>query len=274
MSRQFTEAGIALAEDDALELVLGLCGLSQTDYVLRGNEGLTADQLSALQSARDRRLSGEPVDRILGWRDFYGRRFEIDNVLSPRGDTEVLLLSALRALEKRPQPSVLELGVGSGALVISILCEIISATAVGTDISAPALQTARANASRHGITERIEFRASDWFANVPHKQFDAILSNPPYIDAVAMDALPREVGGFDPVLALSGGEDGLAPYRKIIPAAPDFLKPGGVIALEIGFDQGEAVSAMMRSAGFEAVEIIQDPARLDRVVHAIRPGAA
>ncbi|GLQ21537.1 peptide chain release factor N(5)-glutamine methyltransferase [Algimonas porphyrae] len=270
MTRRFAEAGLPFADEDALDLLLGLVGLTQTDYILRGADPLGDAELAALQAATERRLKGEPVDRILGWRDFYGRRFAIDNVLSPRGDTEVLLLAALGAIRDISAPRLLDLGTGSGALAISILCERPDATLMATDREPAALLTAARNAASHGVSDRLTLIQSDWFAEIPPSRFDAVLSNPPYISTAAMAGLAREVAAHDPETALHGGPDGLAPYRIIIPSAADALVPGGWLGVEIGFDQGQAVAALFSEAGFERVCVCPDPAGQDRIVHGWR----
>jgi len=266
IARQFAAASLPFADEDALDLLLGLTGLSQTDYVLRGNDPVPPEQLDALRLGAERRLAGDPVDRILGWREFYGRRFAIDDVLSPRGDTEVLLLAALDAVQDVEAPRLLDLGTGSGALAISVLCERPDATAIATDREATALQTTRLNAEALKVRDRLETLQSDWFTALPPTPFDAVLSNPPYITSDAMTALDREVAGHDPVGALHGGHDGLDPYRIIVPGARDYLRPGGWLGVEIGFDQGEAVQAIFESADYRDIRLLADPAGLDRVV--------
>ena len=271
LAAQFRAAGLPFAEDDALELVLGLSGLDHAQYLARGTEFLTTDALDALRDAADRRLRGEPVDRILGYRDFYGRRFAIDGVLSPRGDSEVLLLAALGAVRDTPRPRVLELGTGSGALAVSLVAEHAGAQVTATDASPAALRTAQINARAHRADGRLRLLGADWWNGV-EGVFDAVLSNPPYITDAAMTALPREVAAFDPPLALRGGADGLEAFRAIVPGAGRHLMPGGWLGVEIGFDQGEAVSGLFRAAGFEAVGVRCDPADLPRVVEGRWPG--
>ena len=232
LAKRFSDAGLPFAAEDALDLVLGVSGLSRAE-VVAGAELPDAD---ALEAAALRRLQGEPVDRILGHRDFYGRRFSISGVLSPRGDTEVLLLAALEAVRDVDAPRLLELGTGSGALAVSILAERADARVTATDISEAALRTAAANAEAHGVDDRLTLLRSDWFAAV-EGTFHAVLSNPPYIDDAAMEALSREVAEHDPDLALRGGADGLDAYRAIVPDARAHLVPGGWLGVEIGFDQ-------------------------------------
>jgi release factor glutamine methyltransferase len=266
MARQFDAADLPFADEDALDLLLGLTGLSRADYVMRGTEFITAEDFAALRAAAEQRLTGRPVDRILGWRDFYGRRFDIADVLSPRGDTEVLLLAALTAIKDSAAPCFIDLGTGSGALAVSLLCERHDAIGLATDCAEGSLATARRNAKAHGVTDRLTLLQSDWFAAVPKTPVDAILSNPPYITTDAMAALSKEVADHDPEGALHGGTDGLNPYRTLIPEARGHLRPGGWLGVEIGFDQGEAVHALFTSADYRNVRIIKDPAGLDRVV--------
>ncbi|MEM9599931.1 MAG: peptide chain release factor N(5)-glutamine methyltransferase [Pseudomonadota bacterium] len=271
LARQFADADLPFADEDALDLLLSITGLSRTDYTLKGTDFISEAAFDALQAAAQRRLSGEPVDRILGFRDFYGRRFVIDNVLSPRGDTEVLLLAALDAVRDRSAPQLLDLGTGSGALAISILCERPDARVTATDLSRDALETAARNAETHGVADRLTLIRSDWFASLPEARYDAILSNPPYITTQAMTSLSREVSEHDPHQALHGGTDGLDPYRSLIPGSVAFLKRGGWLGVEIGHDQRDAVMSLLCAANFARVESQTDPAGLDRLVSGVRP---
>ena len=266
LTQTFQAAKLPFAEEEAMDLILGLCGLSPTDYVLRGTDTLTREQIETLREATKRRLSGDPVDRILGWRDFYGRPFSIQNVLSPRGDTEVLLLSALDAVSTIESPRLLDLGTGSGALAITLLCEREDATAIATDIDDAAISTARDNAKNLTVSHRLTLLQSNWFDAIPTQSFHAILSNPPYITSRAMSDLEPEVANHDPSLALHGGEDGLDPYRQLIPRARDYLTPNGWLGVEIGFDQGDAVRALFESNDYSDIELLLDPAGHDRVV--------
>ena len=274
LARQFREAGLPFPDEDALDLLLGLTGLSHADYVARGTDFVSAETFDALRRAADRRLAGEPVDRILGWREFDGRRFAIDNVLSPRGDTEVLLRAARQAVRDVPDARLLELGTGSGALAVSLLAERPDCRVTATDLSEDALRTAKRNADAHGVEDRLSLVRSDWFESLPGSaRFDAVLSNPPYITTDAMARLSSEVADHDPHLALHGGADGLDPYRVIIPGARERLMPEGWLGVEIGFDQGSPVSTLMRGSGFQDVSVLQDPAGLDRVVCGQAPSA-
>jgi len=271
LAKQFAAADLPFADEDALDLLLGVTGLSQSDYVSRGPERLSTAQQDRLLQAATRRLSGEPVDRILGWRDFYGRRFAIDNVLSPRGDTEVLMLAALDAVKNIAAPSLIDLGTGSGALAVTLLCERTDSRVLATDYDANALKTARRNGAAHGVSDRLTLLRSDWMSAIPAQQADAIVSNPPYITTKAMRALDREVLDHDPDSALHGGDDGLDPYRIIVPGAREYLRPNGWLGVEIGYDQGQAVTAMYRESGYEAIRLLTDPAGFDRVICGRKP---
>lgn len=266
LTEQFRQAGVTLAEEDARELVMAVTGFTLTDFVLRGTEFLSPEQFDLVKNYADRRLGGEPVDAILGWREFYGRRFTISkDVLSPRGDTEVLVEQGLKALEGLETPHILDLGTGSGAVLSTLLAEIEQASGVGADVSERALNIARENTHALGVAGRAELLHSDWFEHIDGL-FDLIISNPPYITDEAMQGLDKDVADYDPDLALRGGEDGLDPYHIIIAQAPHHLKTGGACWVEIGFDQGQAVKQIFETHGFKNTQIVQDLSGHDRCV--------
>ena len=202
-----------------------------------------------------RRLAGEPVSRILGSREFYGRGFLIDpNTLDPRPDTETLVDAALaiarQAGGRGRRLRLLDLGTGSGCLLITLLAELPQAAGLGTDLSLPALSLARTNARCLGVEDRADFIAGDWLEPVAGA-FDLIVVNPPYLATEEIDRLPREVAMHDPRLALDGGADGLDAYRRIAAGAAARLAPGGAILLEVGPGQAEGVLALLRGAGLQ-----------------------
>jgi release factor glutamine methyltransferase len=189
------------------------------------------------------------------------------DVLDPRPETEVLVAAALEAGFRR----VLDLGVGSGAILLSLLADRAEATGVGTDLSAAALAVAQANADALGVAARVGFQQADWFSGLVG-QFDLIVSNPPYIAEDEMSGLAPEVRDWEPWLALTPGGDGLAAYRAIAAGVGAHLAPGGRVILEIGPTQGAAVAALLAEAGLEGVAVRPDLDGRDRIVAAWLPG--
>ena len=273
LTQAFSEAEFSFAEDDALEIVLAATGFDKTALMLRGKEFLTPEVFEIIQNHMARRLSGEPVDHILGWREFYGRRFKIsEDVLSPRADTETLVRGALTRLKKTPRPFVLDMGTGSGAIGLTLLAEVQEAELIATDISEAALLIAKANADSFDLENRTIFTQGTWWEAVPKDRlFDMILSNPPYITDAAMETLETEVTDYDPDLALRGGADGLNAYRIIVAKAASYLKPDGWLGLEIGFDQANALKTLLESGPWNDVTIDKDLSGLDRTVWAKVP---
>jgi len=220
------------------------------------------EQLIALRAVR------VPVSHLLGTREFYGRSFNVSNdVLDPRPDTETLIEAALST----PFDHVLDLGTGSGCILITLLAERTSASGVGVDLSEAACLQASANAVRHQVQGRAQIAQSNWFGTVEGR-FDLIVSNPPYISAEEMTSLSPEVRDHEPRMALTDEGDGLGAYRHIASAAPDFLLPGGRILVEIGPTQAKAVAALMDAAGLTGIRVIPDLDGRDRVVGAQLPG--
>ncbi|MCE8555047.1 peptide chain release factor N(5)-glutamine methyltransferase [Ruegeria pomeroyi] len=219
------------------------------------------DQLISLRAVR------VPVSHLVGERDFYGRRFKVSGeVLDPRPETETLIEAALSA----PFDRVLDLGVGSGAILVTLLGERPSATGLGVDLSEAACLQASANAVLHRVGARADIRRSDWFEAVEGR-FDLIVSNPPYIALSEMDTLAPEVREHEPELALTDGGDGLGAYRHIAAGAPDYLLPGGRLLVEIGPTQARAVSDLFQAAGLSGLRVIPDLDGRDRVVAAHLP---
>jgi release factor glutamine methyltransferase len=215
----------------------------------------------------ERRAAGEPVSHLLGFREFYGRRFAVDGrVLDPRPETEVLVVEALR----HDFAEVLDLGTGSGCILVTLLAERPGARGLGVDASPEALEVARANAAALGAAGRCDLRVSDWYAEVAGR-FDLIVSNPPYISEAEMPGLAPEVRGHDPHMALTPGGDGLDPYRVIAAGAGDHLAPGGRLLVEIGSGQGADVQAIFAAAGLEDVRCHPDMDGRDRLVGAVAP---
>lgn len=270
LTQAFLEAGLPFAEDDALEIVLAATGFDKTALMFRGTEFLDPGVFQTITDHMERRLSGEPVDHILGWREFYGRRFKISkDVLSPRADTETLIRDALLRGDQTRPAKFLDLGTGSGAIGLTLLSESPLWALHATDISEAALHIAKSNAKDLELSDRVNFFKGEWYKAVPNGEtYDMILSNPPYITNAAMETLETEVTAYDPDIALRGGRDGLDAYRLIIASAQDYLKSGGWLGLEIGYDQAEALKNLLSETIWEDVSVNQDLGGHDRTVWA------
>ena len=265
---RFRKAGIDTPELDARLLAQKVFAVDAMGLVRREREAVPDDKLKELDQFAQRRLVGEPISRIAAEKEFWGLKFGLnDATLVPRPETEQLVEEGLALLAGKKGARILDLGTGSGAIIVSIVEALPKSKGFATDISEDALSAARQNAQRHGVAERIEFRLGAWWQAVPHTElFDLIVSNPPYIATDAIAELSPEVRVFDPKAALDGGFDGLDAYRAIAAQAARRLNPGGKMLLEIGFNQGEAVSRMFLRAGFGRVEVLKDLGGLDRVV--------
>lgn len=252
---------------DARLLLQDAVELDHVAIITRGNDPLSDRGWEKLTDFVSRRCDGEPVHRIVGWREFFGRRFEINpHTLVPRPDTETLVEAVLENARHRKDPlTILDLGTGSGVIAISLAAELAHCEVCGVDVSLRALEVARRNAESYGVDARVEFVHGDLFQPVSGR-FDLIVSNPPYIASSDIDSLVVDVRQFDPRLALDGGHDGLEFYRRILCDAGSFLNENGQIGLEIGFDQGDAVSKIARMFGYQVLEVCKDLNGHDRAV--------
>jgi release factor glutamine methyltransferase len=270
-ARLLREARIAAPELDARLLLCHAAGMTHEAYVAALNDVLAPDAAARFGDFVERRLAGEPVSRIIGIREFYGRPFRIDaSTLDPRPDTETLVEAALGLVDREAPLSILDLGTGSGCILITLLAELPRASGVGVDVSLPALEQARANAHTLGVGDRAAFLASDWLEAV-EGSFDLVVANPPYLSAADMAALSPEVRDHDPGPALDGGPDGLSAYRRIVPDLRKALRPGGFALFEIGPGQDQAVSRLLAEAGLDVGEpqhLWRDLAGRPRVVGA------
>lgn len=257
-----TKASIADARNDAWLLLEMVCKIDRAFYYLHMEEDLLEEQVSEYEIALKKRAEHVPLQYIVGETEFMGLKFKVNSsVLIPRQDTETLVEEALKVV--KPGMRLLDLCTGSGCIVISILHNVPEVEGHAIDISKQALLVAKENARLNSVS--VNFEQSDLFNNVTG-MFDVIVSNPPYIPSAQVVKLMPEVGNFEPPEALDGKEDGLYFYREIIGSCKDYLKPEGRIFFEIGYDQGEAVSGMLREAGFQEVRVIKDLAHNDRVV--------
>ena len=252
---------------DARLLLEAATGATRLEILTDPHRPLTPDQSATLNGYVERRLRREPVSRILGRKGFWKIMLNVTpDVLSPRPDTETILDVAMLAFEPAQAFSVIDLGTGSGAILLAVLGDRPGAHGVGTDISSEALAVAKENAANLGLDNRATFLRTEWAAGFGDQSFDLVVSNPPYIPSDDIPGLDPEVREHDPILALDGGPDGLQAYRDLAPEIARILKPGGTFAVEIGWDQGEAVKALFEAAGLEGVKVVKDLGDRHRVV--------
>lgn len=274
--KKIKECLAASPDLDAEVLLAHVTGLDRTGLYRHWERPLSRREEACFKELVDRRCTGEPVAYLTGCKEFMGLDFLVNNaVLIPRPDTELLVETALQILPEKPV--VIEVGTGSGAIAVSLAYYRPKAVVHAIDCSAAALEMAGLNAARHGVADRIIFYEGDLLEPLAHcrpgqiGEADLIAANLPYIPEKDLPGLPREVRLFEPALALAGGPDGLALYRRLIPAAALYLKPGGSLLLEIGSAQGAAALALFDSGRWEAA-VLKDLAGLDRLVTAIFHG--
>lgn len=258
------KSGFAEAESDSRLIFEYIAGIDRVKLTLEGDRELEPGIEEKLKAALAKRLTHMPVQYITGYQNFMGLEFMVSkDVLIPRMDTETLVEEVLRLGLSNVR--VLDICTGSGCILLSILKYVYGSSGVGVDISDGALSVAKANSEALGIDAT--FIKSDMFENIPKdERFDIVVSNPPYIRSDVIGTLMSEVKDYEPLLALDGSEDGLKFYRIIADRAPEYLNNGGMLFLEIGYDQGAEVSALLTAAGFMDVEVIKDLSGLDRVV--------
>jgi len=255
---------------DARLLLEAATGANRVDILTDPYRPVTAEQRDQLDGWIERRLKREPVSRILGRKAFWKIMLNVTpDVLSPRPDTETLLDVALLAFEPHRAFSIIDLGTGSGAILLALLADRAGATGVGTDVSSEALAVAKENAANLDLDGRATFLRTEWATGFGDHSFDLMVSNPPYIPSDDIDGLDPEVRDHDPRLALDGGPDGLQAYRELAPEIRRVMKPDGVFAVEIGWDQGAAVKALFEAEGFEGVKVV--PLSLIHISEPTRP---
>ena len=258
------ECGISDPVRDARLLLADCLELRTQNLNLLDDSCISEIKISKFWRMINERCKRKPVSKILGYRSFWGRDFEInENVLDPRGDTETLIELILDCNFE----NMLELGTGSGAIAITVLAERPEVTCVATDISQYALNTARTNSKRHGVQNRLKLLYSNWFDKISGS-FDIIVSNPPYISSKEYAQLSAEVLKYDPKISLTLGGDGLEAYREILSQAFGKLSKNGHIFLEIGYTQANAVGHLFKEAGFQQIKVHKDLGSRDRVISA------
>ncbi|MBX3485679.1 peptide chain release factor N(5)-glutamine methyltransferase [Phenylobacterium sp.] len=260
-------AGLAGPVIDARLLVEAAADATRADIVTDPHRELTPDQEARLDGFLARRVAREPVSHILGRKGFWKIMLHVTpDVLTPRPDTETVVEYALRDFPENAPWRILDLGVGSGAILLALLAERPAANGLGIEISEEALAVARDNAASLGLAGRLALLRGDWTAGLEGDAFDLVVANPPYIATEVIATLEPEVRDHEPRIALEGGADGLDHYRVLAPEILRVLKPGGRFAVEIGYDQKDAVEALFREAGAVFVQTIRDLADRDRVV--------
>ncbi|AKI03280.1 protein-(glutamine-N5) methyltransferase, release factor-specific [Hoeflea sp. IMCC20628] len=274
----FRSADLETADLDARLLTAGIANIGPHRLVTGGEARLQDGVRDRLAQAVWDRLNGMPVHRILGAREFYGLKLGLSAAtLEPRPDTECLVDAVLPFVRstcaEKGSCSIVDLGIGTGAIGLALLAECTAAHCLGVDVSAPAVATALENARVLGLSGRYSAVVGDWFSGM-EERFDLIVSNPPYIPTSDLASLKREVTDHDPMLALDGGPDGLAAYRVIAAQAAGRLEDDGMVAIEIGIGQRASVSALFNLAGFEEGTVYSDLGGVDRVLCFTLSGSA
>ena len=260
--RQLTDAGVPDAPRDARRLLAHAVGVEAGRLTLILPEPVTQEAEARFAALLQRRAGREPVSHLLGYREFYGRRFKVTrNVLDPRPETEILIEVALQDAFA----SVIDLGTGSGCILLTLLAEMPEARGVGTDLSEDACRVAEDNMHALDLGERAAILRTSWADGI-EGQVDLVVSNPPYIGLDEMDGLSPEVHDHEPHMALTDGGDGLSAYQEISQQAANLLRVGGRLIVEIGPTQAVAVAQMFADNGFQKVRVIQDLDGRDRVV--------
>jgi release factor glutamine methyltransferase len=262
-------AGIAAADQEARIMLEERLALSWADLIAKGD---TEVESTALESDLQKRLAGMPLGRIYGRKMFYGMEFRLSpETLEPRADTEILVDIALQKYKDSPPAAILDLGTGTGCILLALLKHWPYCRGLGIDKSPEAVQTAGQNAADHGLSPRASFRCGDWAGGL-EEPFDLVVSNPPYIESAVIETLSEEVKRHDPILALDGGAEGMGAYETIFSHLPAILKPGGTALFEIGYDQSRKISRLSEDHGFILENIHPDSAGRPRVAELSRTG--
>jgi len=272
--KELEQAGIGEASLDARLLLEYICHTDRNTLLVHGEKEVSVKEELEYKKAIALRKSRIPLQHITGVQEFMGLEFQVNrSVLCPRQDTECLVEEVMRYLHDGNR--ILDMCTGSGCILLSLLHYSNHCSGIGADISKEALEVARKNAksiaaiSRHNPwnEETVQFLESDLFSGIPEEKFDIIVSNPPYIASSVIPTLMEEVRLHEPLEALDGKEDGLFFYRKIVEQSRKYLAKEGMLFFEIGHDQGQAVSDMLKMAGYQDVTVVKDFAGLDRVVY-------
>lgn len=267
-TERLRRAGIAEPHRDAALLIQYAIGRDKTFLIAHPDHELSPAESLTLDIAVERRSRREPLQYVIGRQEFYGIEFFVDrSVLIPRPETEILVEAALTELSSIEDPTFCEIGVGSGCISIAILVNDLRARAVATDISPDAVSVARRNAENHIVADRLKLIEGDLFEGV-EGVFDIVVSNPPYVPTRDSATLQAEVKEHEPAVALFGGVDGLGIIERIVHESTEHLKPGGVLLMEIGWDQADRVSMLLNERVWDRVEYLDDLQSIPRIVRA------
>lgn len=268
-ANKLRKAGVPEARREAGSLLAYVLGRDRSFILGHADDEITPEELERFIEVLEMRARGKPLQYITGHQEFYGLDFEVtSDVLIPRPETELLVEAALKMLEGISSPSICDVGTGSGCIAIILVHHHPNARTLAIDVSPVALEIARRNAARHSVSDRIAFVRSDCFASVeqPETLFDLIVSNPPYVAESALEGLQREVRDFEPRVALEAGPDGLSIIRRLLTESEHFVKPGGHLLFEIGFDQHESVEQLIERDVWKLIDIHQDLQGIPRTV--------
>ena len=266
--RRLAEGQIPSPRLEARLLIANTLGVDTNElnpFVVKLDDAQTEKLMQSLQD----RLKHKPICKIIGKKAFYKYDFHVDcNVLSPRPDTEILVEAAIHLGQENKLIRVLDLGTGSGCILLSVLADLPNAKGVGIDISDKALEIAQTNAEMLGVVSRVELMRASWFDDNLSlgDKFDLIVSNPPYIKSADIATLDTEVKDYDPMLALDGGADGYRDYKKLAERIPSWIKDGGYVLLEVGIGQAEKVAQIFQEKGLSLCEIVKDLSGINRCV--------
>jgi release factor glutamine methyltransferase len=265
--KELKDGGAETPDLDIRLILKEALGINDADIISGRDIEVLESEVNRIKSWVDRRVSGEPVSKIIGKREFWGLPFIVnENVLDPRPDTETLVEAALKRFSDNPPGNILDIGTGSGCILISLLSEWPDAVGTAVDISEKALETAEKNAELNKVQNRCRFVNSNLSEAISGQKFDLIVSNPPYIPNREIDSLANEVKNHDPILALDGGDDGLYFIKKIINELSCLLKSRGICFLEVGFGQAENVVRLVEETGLSIKGLHSDLAGTERVV--------
>jgi release factor glutamine methyltransferase len=269
-------AGIDRPRTNA-ELLLGaVLNKNKADLYLDKDLILTSDEIKKFNQFIKERISHKPVQYIIGTVEFFGLEFKVDErVLIPRPETETLVEVIIEQLKDKENSKIIDLGTGSGAIAVSLAKNLKEAFVYATDVSKDALDVAKENAIRNNVENQIEFVCGDLFEPLKNKnlegQIDCVVSNPPYVSKDEFEALPKEIKDYEPIVALQSDGEGAFFHKSIIENSVDFLKKGGLLALETAFGQADKVADLVhQNEDFNGIEIIKDLSGIDRVVKAIK----